>query len=47
MKRAALAVVVMFVGLFATQALATPVILCSADGTQCCVRFDDGSVGCF
>ena len=47
MKRAAMAVVVMFVGLFAIQAIAEPKILCSADGTQCCVRFDDGSVGCF
>jgi hypothetical protein len=47
MKRAALAMLVMVMGLFATQAMATPVVICSADGTQCCVRFDDGSIGCF
>jgi hypothetical protein len=47
MKRAALAGIVMFLGLFAVQAFANPVIICSADGKQCCVRFDDGSIGCF
>jgi hypothetical protein len=49
MKRAVIALV-LYAGI-AVAAIAqscpklTPV--CSADGTQCCVRFCDGSTGCF
>jgi hypothetical protein len=47
MKRVALLSIVAFIAITATQAFANPIKICSADGTECCIVFDDNSVSCW
>jgi hypothetical protein len=47
MKRVALFFVAAAMSIYAAKAFANPIEICSADGTECCIVFDDGSVGCF
>jgi hypothetical protein len=47
MKRIALLSMAVFISICATQAFANPLKLCSDDGKECCIVFDDGSVKCY